>query len=85
MRQRIIILHGIVEGIGMRPALYRFSVAHGLRGYVCNLSGFVKLLWQGDASRIEQAFAELRQCFSERQPCGVPSGIYGFRGGLHLS
>lgn len=65
MRQRIIILRGIVEGIGMRPALYRFSVEHGLRGYVCNLSGFVKLLWQGDASRIEQAFAELGSAFPD--------------------
>ena len=47
----------------MRPALYRFSVEHGLKGYVCNHSGFVKLLWQGDAPRIEQAFAELVGAF----------------------
>ncbi|MEI3003558.1 MAG: acylphosphatase [Victivallales bacterium] len=73
MRQRIIILRGIVEGIGMRPALSRFSVEHGLRGYVCNLSGFVKLLWQGDASRIEQAFAELGSAFPDGSRVDFPT------------
>lgn len=63
MRQRIIVLHGIVEGIGMRPSLYRFSVGCGLKGYVCNLSGSVKLLWQGESGRIEEAFANLGKAF----------------------
>ena len=58
--QRNIVLRGIVEGVGMRPALYRFSVAHGVHGFVRNRAGAVELLWQGEALEMEEAFFDLR-------------------------
>ncbi len=63
MLQRRIILRGIVEGVGMRPALYRFSVAHGFHGFVRNMGGAVELLWQGEALEMEEAFFDLESAF----------------------
>lgn len=61
--QRRIVLRGMVEGMGMRPALYRFSRRYGLRGWVRNLSGQVELLWQSEKELLDCAWQELSSAF----------------------
>ena len=57
--QRKIILRGTVEGVGMRPALYRAAQELGLHGYVMNRKGEVELLLQGSKEAVEAGFGEL--------------------------
>jgi len=57
--QRNITLYGVVEGIGMRPALYRFSKEHGLTGCAVNHADHVDLTWQGEEAVLLEALKKL--------------------------
>jgi hydrogenase maturation protein HypF len=57
--QRSIILRGIVEGVGMRPALFRLARRFGLHGYAVNRANRVELVLQGRQEDVEQCFARL--------------------------
>ncbi len=65
--QRKIILRGIVEGIGMRPALFRLAGRFGLHGHVINCAGWVELLLQGPCEDVERCF----KCMPEALPPGA--------------
>lgn len=65
MVQMKIILRGVVEGTGIRPALFRHSIRHGLHGYVVNYEDHVELLWQGAESVVNAARKELRSMLPE--------------------
>ncbi|HJX30923.1 MAG TPA: acylphosphatase, partial [Thermodesulfobacteriota bacterium] len=36
-------VRGIVQGVGFRPFVYQLAFKHGLKGWVCNTSGDVKI------------------------------------------
>ncbi len=57
--QQRVVLRGTVEGVGMRPALFRFARKLELTGWVRNRSCEVELVWQGSAAVLEQARREL--------------------------
>jgi len=57
--QQRVVLRGTVEGVGMRPALFRFARKLELTGWVRNRSCEVELVWQGSAEALEQARGEL--------------------------
>ncbi len=57
--QQRVILRGTVEGVGMRPTLYRFARTLGLGGWVRNRSREVELLWQGSEELLCRARHEL--------------------------
>lgn len=61
--ERTIQLRGIVEGVGMRPALFRHSVRFGLTGQVLNREDEVELVWEGSREAVEAAFAALPEAF----------------------
>lgn len=47
-------LHGIVQGVGFRPFVYRLSMRFGLRGFVRNEGGSVLLEVQGTEEQLER-------------------------------
>ena len=59
MITREYILTGIVQGVGLRPSLYRLARAAELGGHVQNRSGRVKLVLTGQADRINTFIASL--------------------------
>ena len=50
-------LHGIVQGVGFRPAIYRLARAAGLGGWVQNRAGVVRLVLDGPPAAVA-AFLE---------------------------
>jgi hydrogenase maturation protein HypF len=47
-------VHGIVQGVGFRPFIYRNAVEHGLKGWVVNLGdSSIKILVEGKESNIK--------------------------------
>ncbi len=57
--QQKVLLRGIVEGVGMRPALFRLARKLRLAGWVRNRSREVEVLWQGGAADLARARREL--------------------------
>lgn len=53
-------LTGLVQGVGMRPMIYRLSQSNGLTGEVFNCGGEVTIRWFGECSAIQRALRELR-------------------------
>ena len=53
-------LKGLVQGVGMRPMIYRLSQSNGLTGEVFNCGGEVTIRWFGERSAIQRALSELR-------------------------
>jgi hydrogenase maturation protein HypF len=50
-----------VQGVGFRPFVYRLAISHKLKGWVCNMSGNVRIEVEGEAQHIEQFIRELRE------------------------
>jgi len=52
-------VHGIVQGVGFRPFVYRLATDLNLKGWVCNTSEDVKIEIEGEREAIEQFCLEL--------------------------
>ncbi len=52
-------LAGLVQGVGMRPAIFRLAKRFGLRGGVCNEGGRVRLRLWGESQSLEAFRREL--------------------------
>jgi len=53
-------VRGVVQGVGFRPFVFQLASKHGLKGWVCNTSGDVKIEVQGDNRDLERFISELR-------------------------
>ena len=53
-------VRGVVQGVGFRPFVYRLASSLGLRGWVCNTSGDVRIEVEGDADAIALFLTRLR-------------------------
>ncbi|MEG2075883.1 MAG: acylphosphatase, partial [Victivallaceae bacterium] len=58
-----IILQGIVEGVGMRPAIFRYAEHCMVVGSVCNHADFVEIIVQGAAENCRNFIAHLAENF----------------------
>ena len=58
--RRRLLVHGMVQGVGFRPFLYRLAVAAGLTGFVRNTAFGVMIEVQGEADRILRFSQSLR-------------------------
>ncbi|MGC8850191.1 MAG: carbamoyltransferase HypF, partial [Candidatus Bathyarchaeia archaeon] len=57
----IVLIHGIVQGVGFRPFIYRIAVKHGLSGYVRNRKdSLVEIFLKGDENSIGSFLEDLR-------------------------
>lgn len=52
-------LHGVVQGVGFRPTLYRMAQAAGLCGWIQNRSGSVRLALEGPEEAVDRFVAAL--------------------------
>ncbi len=59
-KARIVRVHGVVQGVGFRPFVYRLAQSHGLRGWVLNAGEGVQIHVEGDASDIDRFLQALR-------------------------
>ncbi|MFI4937663.1 MAG: carbamoyltransferase HypF [Candidatus Berkiellales bacterium] len=59
-----LLLSGVVQGIGLRPLLFRLSQTYHLTGWVQNTQKNVTLLWQGKKSDLQLAVDELQSQLS---------------------
>ncbi len=57
-RKRISV-HGVVQGVGFRPFVYRLAHEHGLAGWVLNHSGGVDIEVEGASPALEAFTADL--------------------------
>jgi len=53
-------VHGIVQGVGFRPFIYRLANARQLAGWVCNTSGSVEIEAEGDERAISDFLTAIR-------------------------
>ncbi len=53
-------VHGVVQGVGFRPFVYRLATKHNLKGWVCNTSEDVKIEVEGKMEAIEQFKLDLQ-------------------------
>ncbi len=73
-------VHGVVQGVGFRPTVYRLASELGLRGSVCNDGGGVSIVVGGAAATIDAFVQALLQQAPplaridgiERMPCHSP-------------
>lgn len=63
---RQILLHGQVQGQGVRPVVYRLAERHSLQGYVRNTCAGVEVVVQGSSDAVESFCAAL--------PAALPPG-----------
>ena len=49
-----ILVKGIVQGVGFRPYVYGLATRYHLHGWVCNTSGGVEILVDGDGDNLER-------------------------------
>ena len=47
---------GIVQGVGFRPYVYGLATRYHLHGWVCNTSGGVEILVEGDREDWKNSF-----------------------------
>ncbi len=52
-------VRGVVQGVGFRPFVYQLAGEHGLRGWVCNTSGDVKIEAEGARESLQRFLEEL--------------------------
>jgi hydrogenase maturation protein HypF len=69
---RRILLRGTVQGVGMRPWIYRVAHAHGVTGRVWNHAGGVTIDAFGDSTALD---AFLRVLETDRPPAAVVSHV----------
>ncbi len=50
---------GVVQGVGFRPFVYGLAIRFNLHGWVCNTSGGVEILVQGQSSDIDSFISSL--------------------------
>lgn len=55
-----ILVKGIVQGVGFRPYVYGLATRYHLRGWVCNTSGGVEILVDGQSDALEQFIQSLQ-------------------------
>ena len=48
-----ILVKGIVQGVGFRPYIYGLATRYHLHGWVCNTSGGMEILVEGDREDLE--------------------------------
>lgn len=53
-------IHGIVQGVGFRPFVYRIATEHGLSGYVLNCGRGVEIMVSGRKGAIEEFLSDLQ-------------------------
>jgi hydrogenase maturation protein HypF len=53
VRREAITVHGVVQGVGFRPFVYRLAMEEGLAGFIGNDSGGVTIEVEGRADRID--------------------------------
>lgn len=53
-------IHGIVQGVGFRPFVYRLAMRYGVTGHVCNRCGDVEIVVQGEWNAVD-AFLRVLQ------------------------
>jgi hydrogenase maturation protein HypF len=53
-------IHGVVQGVGFRPFVYRLAHSHGLRGWVLNAGEGVQVHVEGDAPAVDRFVQDLR-------------------------
>ncbi len=56
-----ILVHGIVQGVGFRPTVYRIAKEMGLKGSVRNLGNSVEIILEGSKEEIKQFVRNLKQ------------------------
>jgi hydrogenase maturation protein HypF len=78
-------VEGRVQGVGFRPAVYRWAVACGLAGFVRNDPAGVTMDVEGEEERVDLFFAEFRDCAPPLADIGkvttrrlAPRGYDGF-------
>jgi hydrogenase maturation protein HypF len=60
MDARKIRISGTVQGVGFRPFVHNLAARHGLAGWVCNTSGSVEIVIEGDSPALAAFTAALR-------------------------
>jgi len=53
-------VRGIVQGVGFRPFVYQLASKHGLKGWVCNTSGDVKIEVEGSSDSLQLFLDQLK-------------------------
>ncbi|WAC06535.1 MAG: carbamoyltransferase HypF [Thermodesulfobacteriota bacterium] len=53
-------VRGIVQGVGFRPFVYQLASKHGLKGWVCNTSGDVKIEVEGSTDSLQLFLEQLK-------------------------
>ncbi len=53
-------VQGVVQGVGFRPFVYQLATKHGLKGWVFNTSGDVRIEVEGDRRHLERFLSELQ-------------------------
>ncbi len=59
--RRRVVVHGVVQGVGFRPFVYRLAVRHGLAGWVRNDGAGVQAEVEGPAAAVAAFRAALRR------------------------
>jgi hydrogenase maturation protein HypF len=60
MDARKIRISGTVQGVGFRPFVHNLAARQRVRGWVCNTSGSVEIVAEGEAEALETFTAALR-------------------------
>ena len=53
-------IQGVVQGVGFRPFVYQLASRHGLRGWVCNTSGEVRIEVEGESGALAAFLTQVR-------------------------
>src|SRR5690606_26817541 len=69
--RRAVTLRGTVQGVGLRPALYRLAGAHELAGFVRNDLAGVRLEIEGAPDAISAFLTRLPGALSDSTPPGA--------------
>ncbi|MFY9825892.1 MAG: carbamoyltransferase HypF, partial [Thermoanaerobaculia bacterium] len=59
-KAQVLRVHGVVQGVGFRPFVYRLARSHGLRGWVLNAGEGVQIHVEGDSPAVDRFVRDLR-------------------------